>query len=69
MQTHLDVDALWLVKALRLILGLLLKAGSSFTFVEVAVGKEKYVLKSLVDESDDGTDLCFYTCRLKLPSL
>lgn len=39
-QTHLDDAPLWLVKAFRLILGLLLTAGSSFTFtaVEGAVG-------------------------------
>lgn len=48
-KTHLEEVALWLVKAFRLILGLLLTADSSFSFtaVEVAVGEgEKHAQAS-----------------------
>lgn len=58
-RTHLEEVALWLVKALRLILGLLLTAGSSFAFtaVEETVGegagerKERNMLKLLLNEA------------------
>lgn len=53
-KTHRDVGALWLVKALRLILGLLLTAGSSFAFtaVEVAVGKGKVMINKVAGNKE-----------------